>query len=239
MASDDKILPQEQREQRLRRQHPIELFLIRHGEPDWTNQTDPGLTDLGHRSARVLAEHLRDIKFAALLCSPLTRARETAAPIAEVQEIQPQIIDGLAEIAVPLAGYLSQTEVDAYFRSAANRPFKEHWQGFPGGEPFLDFHRRITSAITDVLKPYEVQMQQSEGFDVWTSPARPLTLRLAIVAHGGTNAVALTHLLGIAPVPWEWIRFETALAAYSVVGLRPINARAHIWSLQQFGRRVE
>jgi broad specificity phosphatase PhoE len=238
MASDNTTLSQEEREQRLRRQFPIELFLIRHAEPDWTSQTDPGLTEDGHRAARILAEHLRETKFAALLCSPLRRARETAAPIAEAHQMGPVIVDGLAEISVPLSGTLSQSEVDAYFRGAANRPFKEHWQGFPGGEPFREFHGRVTSAISDVLKPYDVHSHESEGFDVWSSPARPNTLRLAIVAHGGTNAVALTHLLGIAPVPWEWIRFETPLAAYSVVGLRAINSRAHIWSLQQFGRRV-
>jgi broad specificity phosphatase PhoE len=238
MASDNITITQEEREQRLRRQFPIELFLIRHAEPDWTSQTDPGLTEHGRRTARVLAQHLREIEFSALLCSPLRRARETAAPIAELKEIQPVIVDGLAEISVPLNGNLSQSEVDAYFRSAASRPFNEHWQGFPGGEPFREFHRRVTSALTDVLKPYDVHPHESEGFDVWSSPARTNTLRLAIVAHGGTNAVALTHLLGIAPVPWEWMRFETPLAAYSVVGLRAINSRAHIWSLQQFGRRA-
>jgi broad specificity phosphatase PhoE len=238
MATDNTTITQEEREQRLRKQFPIELFLIRHGEPDWTSQTDPGLTEHGHRTARVLAEHLGDTKFTALICSPLRRARETAAPIAAVQQMQPVIVDGLAEISVPLFGTLSQTEVDAYFRSAAHRPFKEHWEGFPGGEPFREFHRRVTSALTDVLNPYDVHSHETEGFDVWSSPTRTNTVRLAIVAHGGTNAVALTHLLGIAPVPWEWIRFETPLAAYSVVGLRAINSRAHIWSLQQFGRRV-
>jgi broad specificity phosphatase PhoE len=90
-----------------------------------------------------------------------------------------------------------------------------------------------------MLKPYGVLAQEADGFQIWHSPSRPNILRLAVVAHGGTNAVTLTHLLGIAPVPWEWIRFETPLAAYSVVGLRPLNDQAHIWSLQQFGRRVE
>ena len=239
MASENTTLTQEEREQRLRKQHPIELVLIRHAEPDWSNQTDPGLTAHGHRTARALAEHLSENSFAALICSPLRRARETAAPIAELQQTEPTIIDGLAEISVPLAGKLSQAEVDAYFRSAANRPFAEHWQGFPGGEPFHDFHRRVTGAITELLKRYEVDPHESDGFDVWTSQTRTSTLRVGIVAHGGTNAVALTHLLGVSPVPWEWLRFETPLAAYSVVGLRAINARAHIWSLQQFGRRVE
>ncbi len=58
--------------------------------------------------------------------------------------------------------------------------------------------------------------------------------RVAVVAHGGTNAVALTHLLDIRPVPWEWLRFESELAAFSVLQARPIGPDGYVWSLQNF-----
>lgn len=238
----ESTLSQEERERRARHGLPVELVVIRHAEPDWesTRHTggDPGLTELGRSQAHALAEHLRVRQFAGLICSPLQRARETAAPIAEWHEIEPLVVDDLAEIGVPLEGYVSQAEVDAYFRSAANRPFHQHWEGFPGGEPFRTFHGRVTNAITSMLHHYGVHAHEADGFEVWHSPPRANTLRLGLIAHSGTNAVVLTHLLGIAPVPWEWIRFETPLAAYSVVGLRPINDQGHVWSLQQFGRRV-
>ena len=239
MESQTVTLSAEQREQRIRDACPVELTFIRHAEPDWGSDDDPVLTQHGLRTARVLGEHLRSRQFAAMFCSPMRRARETAAPIAAVQQLEPVIIEDLAEITLPLQGTLSQAEVDAYFRAAANRPFSDHWEGFPGGESFHAFHKRVSTAITTVLKPYDIHAHETEGFCVWTSPARAKTLRLAVVGHGGTNSVALTHLLGIAPVPWEWARFETPLAAYSVVGLRAINSRGHIWSLQQFGRRAE
>jgi broad specificity phosphatase PhoE len=244
MESNDSTLTQEDREQRIRNGLPVELVVIRHAEPDWESARlirdgNPGLTDRGRRTARVLAEHLREKQFAAIICSPLQRARETAAPIAKVQQIEPVVVEDLAEIGVPLQGNVSQAEVDAYFRSAAIRPFNQHWAGFPGGESFRAFHQRVTAAITAMLKPYGVHQREVDGFEVWSAPTRPNTLRLAMIAHGGTNGVALTHLLGISPVPWEWIRFETPLAAYSVLSLRPINDEGHVWSLQQFGRRVE
>ena len=44
-------------------------------------------------------------------------------------------------------------------------------------------------------------------------PAR----RIVVVAHAGTNATALGHLLGIPPVPWEWERFVTFHASMSRV----------------------
>lgn len=242
MDSNETTLSQEERERRVRGGVPLELVVIRHAEPDWesTRHTggDPGLTELGRRQALSLAEHLREKRFAGLICSPLQRARETAVPIAEMHQIEPVVIDDLAEIGVPLEGYISQAEVDAYFRSAANRPFHQYWEGFPGGESFRTFHGRVTSAITEVLKPYGVHPHEADGFEVWGAPSRANTLRLGLIAHSGTNAVVLTHLLGISPVPWEWIRFETPLAAYSVLGLRPINNEGHVWSLQQFGRRI-
>jgi hypothetical protein len=40
-------------------------------------------------------------------------------------------------------------------------------------------------------------------------------------------------------VPWEWLRFETALAAVSIVALRGISDDSYIWSLQRFGWRED
>ncbi len=238
----DPALSLEERERRGRSDLPLELVLIRHAEPDWENArkrgADPGLTALGRRQAAALAEHLRDLPLAALYCSPLERARETAAAVGASQSLTATAVPDLAEIGVPLLTNASQTEVDAYFLAAAKRPFRDHWEGFPGGEPFRAFHTRVTGALGQVFGHYGVHTQVIDGFSAWSAPARAQTLRIGIVAHGGTNGVILTHLMGIPPVPWEWIRFETPLAAYSVVALRAFNDQGYIWSLQQFGRRA-
>ena len=231
----------EERERRGRSELPLELVLVRHAEPVWTAArqlcTDPGLTPLGHRQAADVAEHLRQRPLAAIYSSPLARAHETAAAIAASQQLTVTVVHDLSEIDVPVLHNASQTEVDAYFVAAARRPFRDHWEGFPGGEPFRAFHQRVTAAVADVLAHYGVHSQEVDGFPAWSAPPRAQTLRIGIVAHGGTNGVILTHLLGIAPVPWEWVRFETPLAAYSVIALRAINEQGYIWSLQQFGRR--
>ena len=232
----------EERERRGRSGLPLELVLVRHAEPDWENArqkgADPALTVLGRQQAADLAAHLRSLPLAALYSSPLVRARETAAAIGAAQQLTATAVTDLAEIGVPLLQNASQTEVDAYFLAAAKRPLHDHWEGFPGGEPFRAFHARVTRAIGEVLAPYGVHSQAIDGFAAWSAPTRAQTLRIGVVAHGGTNGVILTHLLGIPSVPWEWIRFETALAAYSVVALRAINDQGYIWSLQQFGRRA-
>jgi hypothetical protein len=35
---------------------------------------------------------------------------------------------------------------------------------------------------------------------------------------------------------WEWLRFETGLAAYSVLQARPIGLQGYVWSLLKFDR---
>ncbi len=233
----------EEREHRARSGLPIELVLIRHAEPDWETARskgliDPKLTALGRKQASVLAEHLRALPLAALYCSPLERAKETAAAVGAVQELEPAVVPALAEIGIPTLNSASQTEVDSYFTAAARRPLRDHWQGYPGGEPFRDFHARVTGGISEVLRPYGVRPAKVDEFAAWSAPERGETLRIGIVAHGGTNSVILTHLLGIEPVPWEWVRFETPLATYSITALRAINEQSYIWSLQQFARRA-
>ena len=44
----------------------------------------------------------------------------------------------------------------------------------------------------------------------------------------------LTHLLDVRAVPWEWMRFESELASFSVVQARTIGDQGHVWSLQNF-----
>ena len=61
-----------------------EVWLLRHAETEWsrdgkhTGRSDIPLTDEGREAARRLGERLADVHFALVLCSPLSRARETA-----------------------------------------------------------------------------------------------------------------------------------------------------------------
>lgn len=60
-----------------------ELWLIRHGETEWsvakrhTGRTDISLTPEGERQATRLRQSLAGREFSLVLCSPLVRARET------------------------------------------------------------------------------------------------------------------------------------------------------------------
>ena len=61
----------------------VELWLVRHGETEWslsgkhTSRTDIPLTEHGRERAAEIGEYLAGVTFAAVLRSPMGRARET------------------------------------------------------------------------------------------------------------------------------------------------------------------
>lgn len=83
----------------------LTLHLVRHGdtiqaaEGIFSGDLDPPLTDRGHEQAARLAKAVQSLGLNALYCSPKTRTRMTAEPIARLCGLTPIIEDGLREIA--------------------------------------------------------------------------------------------------------------------------------------------
>jgi broad specificity phosphatase PhoE len=79
------------------------LYMVRHGRAaaGFGESTDPGLDAVGKAQAEEAAAHLRSLGPLAILTSPLARARETAAPLAEVWSREPVIEPAIAEIPSP------------------------------------------------------------------------------------------------------------------------------------------
>jgi broad specificity phosphatase PhoE len=59
-------------------------------------------------------------------------------------------------------------------------------------------------------------------------------MRVAVVAHAGTNAVVLGRLLGLEPVPWEWDRFRQPHSGVSRLTMDRIS-EGWGFSLRQLG----
>ena len=80
---------------------PGELWLIRHGETEWsrsgahTGRTDLPLTDAGRQEAGAIAHRLAGKRFALVLTSPLQRALETCrlAGYGDVANIEPNLLE--------------------------------------------------------------------------------------------------------------------------------------------------
>ncbi len=203
---------------------------------DGYSQSDPYLTERGHEQAALAAKRLAsdDRPVAEILVSPAVRAQQTAAPLIEATGIEPTTIDDIVEIRNP--GWDGQLEerVQEVFREARMRPPEEWWDGLPGGESFRDFHTRITTAIDRILQDRSVEPDQSGRRHLWHVETDPR--RIVIVAHGGTNSVALTHLLGVEPTPWEWERFVLGHASIARVKAVPL-AGEHVFTLREFNDR--
>ncbi|MGD9721258.1 MAG: histidine phosphatase family protein [Pirellulales bacterium] len=122
------------------------VYLARHGETAWslsgqhTGLTDLPLTERGEKNARQLGALIGDVNFAAVLVSPLVRARRTCELAGYGAEAQ--IDNDLVEWNYGL--YEGQT-------TAQIRATRPDWQlfrdGCPGGESPAEIGRRADGVI--------------------------------------------------------------------------------------------
>jgi broad specificity phosphatase PhoE len=214
----------------------MDIVFIRHGQPQWAvdglSQTDPYLTDLGREQARLAAERIgADPRTAAeLIASPALRSQQTAEPIAASTGLPIQTVDDLVEVKMPDWDGVTEERVIEIFKTTKDRSPQEWWDGLPGGESFRTFHNRVTTALDDLLAERGM-VRDPRDPQLWRVDRDPG--RLVIVAHGGTNSVCLTHLLGVPPAPWEWERLVLFHASIARIKLIPL-AGAHVPSLRSF-----
>jgi probable phosphoglycerate mutase len=151
-----------------------QLLFIRHGETDWNRQQrfqgqiDVPLNDTGHAQAERLGQRLASTPFDVLISSDLTRAQETAAPLARAWGLQPQLLPGLRE------QHFGEWEgLDVPTIKARHSALWPQWLAHDGdfclpggGESLRRFHARVLTAVQQAVAQH---------------PGR----RLALVTHGG------------------------------------------------------
>jgi probable phosphoglycerate mutase len=216
----------------------MEIVLIRHGQPLWEPDgravDDPKLTPLGRAQAESAADALADEHFDALYVSPLRRAAETMAPIAARLRREAQVESWLAELRLPRMQGRTSEEVQAFFAAARARELERWWDGMPGGESFRHFYERVTAGVEGLLLGnHELGIHEDGGHRLWKLPAE--TAKVLIVAHEGTNAVILSHLLGVDPVPWAWMRFSSHWAGITRLRAAAVASGA-VWVVEGFNR---
>lgn len=132
------------------------LLLIRHGENDYLKKgiligNMPGvhLNERGHEQAAALGDALKNLPIKAIYSSPLDRALETAAPLANHLKLEILVRPGLADTNVGTWGGRKLTalrKLPAWKQVQANpSAFR-----FPGGESFVELQTRQVEAITSI-----------------------------------------------------------------------------------------
>ena len=217
----------------------MDLYLIRHGQPDWAPRkmasNNPHLTDLGREQANRVGHRMGTLEHVDhLWASPMNRAMQTADPIEDELHPEREVHEWLREIENPPQWEGSPVEdIDAWFEQANLRSMDEMWaEGLgPGGESFWAFHERVVNGLTAALESCGIKaMDDTRHLFSLDDPDK----RVIIVAHAGTNAVVLGHLLGLDPVPWEWERFRQPHTGVSRLKMMRI-ADGWAFSMRQLG----
>jgi broad specificity phosphatase PhoE len=132
----------------------VRVFFLRHGESVSNASTDKvslpeeegdRLSPMGRRQAEAAAGRIADFGIARIVCSPMGRARETAAPIAELTGLEPEIWDWTHELREP-PEYLEASGEDQQRLRWSNRMkanADDPEAAPPGGESFADLRRRV------------------------------------------------------------------------------------------------
>jgi broad specificity phosphatase PhoE len=157
---------------------PERLLIVRHGESTWNaeerlqGQLDPPLSDQGREQAAELgrAVDLSGFPSERILCSDLSRARETA----ELLGVRPGRYEPRwREIDIGEWGGRTAAEVDAETDGLTN------WRGgpvtAPDGEPWSAFAERVSGAFDELA-------------DVGGS--------WLVISHGGCVRAATAHVTG-------------------------------------------
>jgi probable phosphoglycerate mutase len=160
------------------------LYLIRHGESVYNAETriqgqlDISLSPLGLKQGHAVAASFRGMPIDAIFASPLSRARETAQPLADVLQLPLQLEPRLMEINAGIFQGHTWPEINQCWpdEGAAWREQNPDFR-IPQGESRRELMRRAMAALTDI---------RERGFN-----------RVVVVAHGGVLSAGLKALLDI------------------------------------------
>ncbi len=138
-----------------------ELTLVRHGQTIWhvenryVGVSDIPLDDVGRAQAAALAEWAGRQAFDGFVCSPVSRARATAEPVAAALGVEPEIVEDLREVDFGIAEGRTLAELRV-FDPAAAAAFVADPVGhpFPGAEAPAAAAERVLGALRGVADRY-------------------------------------------------------------------------------------
>jgi broad specificity phosphatase PhoE len=187
----------------------VELYLIRHGETEWsrarrhTGRTDLPLSPVGEAEARALGRHLRGLEVDRVLSSPLTRATATAALAGFGDRVE--LADALLEFDYGDYEGLTTPEI------RASRPGWDLFRdGCPGGETVEAAAARAQTLLDDLTA--------ADG-------------RVLLFSHGHQLRILTTRFLHLPPDAARHLFLGTA--SLSVLGTEHEWPAVLLWNEQE------
>jgi probable phosphomutase (TIGR03848 family) len=162
------------------------LLLIRHGENDYVKTSKlagrlPGvhLNERGKKQAQALGEALMNVPIKAIYSSPLERAMETAAPIANLHKLQiiqePDLME--THFGKWQGRSLKTLRNTNAWKIVQNAPSRFR---FPEGESFPEAQMRVVKVLERALQKHN----------------KPQDI-IAIICHADPIKLAVSHFLGL------------------------------------------
>jgi probable phosphoglycerate mutase len=141
---------------------PTTTLLLRHGVTRHTLEkrfcgvggADPELTELGVRQAKAAARRLAAGHIDFVVSSPMRRARETAAVVADSLGLTVQVVEGLAECAFGEWEGLTFAEVRDRWPDRLLAWFQDPALAPPGGESLVAVRERVAAARAELLEAH-------------------------------------------------------------------------------------
>ncbi len=196
----------------------MRLLIIRHGDPDYANDT---LTEKGHKEAKLLAEKLKHEKIDYIYSSPLGRARHTCDYTARALGKENEVIEKewLREFGCPLilpSGRERRIPWDMLPTEWAENPQmydSENWykQDFYQEGEMERRVRFVTDGLDEVLAFHGYKR---EGKLYKTEKGNDITV--ALFCHFGLEMLLLSHLCNLSPIPL-WHHFTALTSSLSTL----------------------
>lgn len=176
---------------------PTYLFLIRHGENEWTERgalagrtPSVPLNDKGKEQAQQVAERLKDQPITAVYSSPLLRCLETARPLAAALNLPVSVEPGILEVDYGewRGGELKELGKRPEWRLVQIYPggFR-----FPGGETLREVQNRVITTLERIRTEHAGEV-------------------LAVYAHGDVLRTSMAYYLGMPLDLFQRIQISTA-----------------------------
>jgi probable phosphoglycerate mutase len=159
----------------------MELILIRHGLPERVETedgtpADPPLSEVGHEQAQRMAKWLEDQHIDHLYSSPMQRAVQTAAPLAALKGLEPELRDGVAEYDKNADHYIPVEDLKKYDY--------DRWLRLMRGEiEDINFPKFCADVITTLNEIVDSHRGKT----------------VAVTCHGGVVNVWTAHVMGLEP----------------------------------------
>lgn len=187
------------------------IIFVRHGSTDYPEDriykgdNGPALNEGGRAHAANLGTWVKGSDVSAILVSPSTRTRETAAPIVNSLGIEYKIFDELKERCFGIWDGLTFGEIAEKYPEGLSK-----WKADPasytpeGGETIYDLQKRVNSVLQLALQEYKGK-------------------KVIIVSHTGPIRVAVTQALNIPLIFYRQLQIHPGSATRVDYGNSAVN----------------